>query len=32
MADLCLDRNYIAIDKLEEIYTFDICFKIVSES
>ena len=30
LADLCLSRNYIAIDELKDIYTYDICFKIVS--
>ena len=29
-SDLCLSRNYIAINQLELIYTYDICFKIFS--
>lgn len=32
LSDLCLDRNYVAIDYLESIYTFDLCFKVLSNS
>ena len=30
LADLCLSRNYIAIDGLKEIYTYELCFEILS--
>lgn len=30
LADLCLQRNYIAISNLENIYTYDLCFAIMS--
>lgn len=29
-ANLCLERNYIAIEGLQEIYTYEICFSIIS--
>lgn len=28
LADLCLQRNFIAIGSLEQIYTYDVCFEI----
>ncbi len=32
MADLCLDKNYTAIDYLETIYPIDLCYGIISGS
>ena len=29
-ADLCLDKNFLAIDELKDIYTFKICFLLIS--
>ncbi|RZK09968.1 MAG: hypothetical protein EOO43_20750, partial [Flavobacterium sp.] len=29
-SNLCLERNYIAIDHLEPVYTYDLCFKVIS--
>ena len=31
LADLCLNRNYIAMDKLATIYPYDLCFEIISD-
>lgn len=30
LADLCLGRNYVAIDGLKGIYTYEICYNILS--
>jgi len=30
LSDLCLDRNMVAINFLEEEYTFDLCYEIIS--
>ena len=30
LANLCLNRNYLAIDRVEKIYSFDICYQIIS--
>lgn len=32
MSKLCLSRNYLAINPLEKIYTYDICFQITSNN
>ena len=29
LGDLCLKRNYLAIEILQELFTFDICFNII---
>ena len=31
-ADLCLDRNYIAIDYLENLYEFQFCITIITNN
>ena len=31
-ADLCLERNYIAIESLQNVYTYDICFRVISDT
>ena len=31
-SNLCLERNYIAIDHLESVYTYDLCFKVVAST
>lgn len=30
MADLCLNKNFLAINVLKDIYTFEICFLLIS--
>ena len=30
LGDLCLDRNYIAIDSLSNIYSLDVCLEIIT--
>ena len=30
LGDLCLQRNFLAINQLEKIYTYQICFEIIS--
>jgi len=32
LSDLCLERNYIAINYLKPIYTYDLCFRIISDN
>lgn len=32
LSDLCLQRNYVAMDYLQTIYTYDICYTIVSDT
>lgn len=29
LADLCLGRNYIAMDFLQTVFTYDICFQVI---
>jgi len=31
LSDLCLERNYVAINYLKPIYTYDLCFRIISD-
>jgi hypothetical protein len=32
LADLCRDRNYLAIDELQQNFPFEVCFAIISEN
>jgi hypothetical protein len=32
LADLCRDRNYLAIDELQPMFPFEVCFAIISEN
>ena len=31
-SDLCLERNYIAIEALQSVYTYEICYKVISDT
>lgn len=32
LGDLCMDKNYLAIDKLKDFYSFEICQTIIMDS
>ena len=32
LSDLCLDRNFLAIEPLSEVYPFPLCFELISNT